>query len=140
MDKEAKNNLEEGFKKLFSSSIILKKQKYNKINKKKSIFLTLIKEYNEALEKSLNLSNQFKIDLYEYEEIYFNVIDKLMILLWGDEVYDIINYYLYDRVSLDGTSSSFYEKQQNGDELEITLKTPEDLYNYLIQRYPDFLN
>jgi hypothetical protein len=140
MDKEAKNNLEEGFKKLFSSSIILKKQKYNKVNKKKSIFLTLIKEYNEALEKSLNLSNQFKIDLYEYEEIYFNVIDKLMILLWGDEVYDIINYYLYDRVSLDGTSSSFYEKQQNGDELEITLKTPEDLYNYLIQRYPDFLN
>jgi len=140
MDKEAKNNLEEGFKKLFSSSIILKKQKYNKVNKKKSIFLTLIKEYSEALEKSLNLSNQFKIDLYEYEEIYFNVIDKLMILLWGDEVYDIINYYLYDRVSLDGTPSSFYEKQQNGDELEITLKTPEDLYNYLIQRYPDFLN
>jgi hypothetical protein len=139
MDKESKKNLEEGFKKLFNSSIILKKQRINRENKKKQLFVSLLKEYEEALKKSTDLSIQFKIDLYEYEDGYFNVIDKLMLLMWGDTVYDLISFYLYDRVSLDGTLNALFEIGEDGIEKEIFLKTPEDLYNYLIQAYPDFL-
>lgn len=139
MDKESKSNLEEGFKKLFNSSIILRKQKINKENKKKQLFLSLINEYENTLKKSLELSNQFKIDLYEYEESYFNIIDKLMLLLWGDEVYDLINFYLYDRVSLDGSINVLSKTKDDQLENEILLKTSEDLYNYLLQSYPDFL-
>jgi hypothetical protein len=92
-----------------------------------------------VLKKSFDLSNQFKIDLYEYEEDYFNVIDKLMLLMWGESAYDIINYYLYDRFSLDGSLNILYEEQEEGPDKEIFLKTSEDLYNYLIKIYPDFL-
>jgi hypothetical protein len=140
MDKELKNNLEEGFKKLLNSSISLKKHKINKQNKKKQLFISILNEYDLALKKSLNLSDQFKIDLYEYEENYFNVIDKLMMLMWGEAVYDLISYYLYDRVSLDGTPSPLYETQSDGSEMEIIFKTPEDLYNYLVKIDPNFLN
>jgi hypothetical protein len=139
MDKESKKNLEEGFQKLFNSSIILKKQRINKDNKRKQLFISLLNNYEEALKKSFDLSNQFKIDLYEYEEDYFNVIDKLMLLMWGESAYDIINYYLYDRFSLDGSLNILFEEQEEGPDKEIFLKTPEDLYNYLIKIYPDFL-
>jgi hypothetical protein len=139
MDKESKKNLEEGFKKLFNSSIILKKQRINKENKKKQLFISFLNEYEEILKKSFDLSNQFKIDLYEYEEGYFNSIDKLMLLMWGESAYDVISYYLYDRFSLDGSLNVLYEQQEEGPDKEIILKNPEDLYNYLIQIYPDFL-
>jgi hypothetical protein len=139
MDNDYKKNLEEGFNKLFNSSIILRKQKINKGNKKKQLFLSIIKEYEITLQKSLELSNQFKIDLYEYEEDYFNIIDKLMLLMWDESAYDVINYYLYDRFSLDGSLNTLYEEQEVGLDKEIFLKTPEDLYNYLIKIYPDFL-
>ena len=139
MDNDYKKNLEEGFNKLFNSSIILRKQKINKGNKKKQLFLSIIKEYEITLQKSLELSNQFKIDLYEYEEDYFNIIDKLMLLMWGESAYDVINYYLYDRFSLDGSLNILFEEQEGGPDKEIFLKTPEDLYNYLIKIYPDFL-
>jgi hypothetical protein len=139
MDRESKKNLEEGFQKLFNSSIILKKQKFNKENKKKQLFISLLSDYENTLKNSLELSNQFKIDLYEYEEGYFNVIDKLMLLMWGDSVYDLISFYLYDRISLDGDINVLYEIQENGPDREIILKNPEDLYNYLIKVYPDFL-
>ena len=140
MDKESKKNLEEGFGKLFNSSIIIKKQKVNKENKKKQLFILLLNEYEDVLKKSLELSNQFKIDLYEYEEGYFNVIDKLMLLMWGDNVYDLISFYLYDRISLDGSLNALLEIQEGNPDKEIILKNTEDLYNYLIQIYPDFLN
>jgi hypothetical protein len=139
MDNDYKKNLEEGFNKLFNSSIILRKQKINKGNKKKQLFLSIIKEYEIALQKSLELSNQFKIDLYEYEEDYFNIIDKLMLLMWGESAYNVINYYLYDRFSLDGSLNTLYEEKEVELDKEIFLKTPEDLYNYLIKIYPDFL-
>jgi hypothetical protein len=139
MDKESKKNLEEGFKKLFNSSIILKKQRINKENKKKQLFISFLNEYEETLKKSFDLSNQFKIDLYEYEEGYFSSIDKLMLLMWGESAYDVISYYLYDRFSLDGSLNVLYEQQEEGPDKEIILKNPEDLYNYLIQVYPDFL-
>lgn len=139
MDKESKKNLEEGFQKLFNSSIILKKQKINKEYKKKQLFISLLDEYEDTLKKSLELSNQFKIDLYEYEEGYFNIIDKLMLLMWGDNVYDLISFYLYDRMSLDGNINALFEIQEDGSDKEIILKNLEDLYNYLIQVYPDFL-
>jgi hypothetical protein len=139
MDNEYKKNLEEGFNKLFNSSIILRKQKINKENKKKQLFLSIIKEYETTLQKSLDLSNQFKIDLYEYEESYFNVIDKLMLLMWGENSYEIINYYLYERHSLDGKINEIIEIDELGNEKSIFLKKPEDLYNYLINIYPDFL-
>jgi hypothetical protein len=139
MDREPKKNLEEGFQRLFNSSIILKKQKFNKENKKKHLFISLLNDYENTLKNSLELSNQFKIDLYEYEEGYFNVIDKLMLLMWGDNVYDLISFYLYDRISLDGDINALYEIQENGPDKEIILKNPEDLYNYLLKVYPDFL-
>jgi hypothetical protein len=139
MDKESKKNLEEGFKKLFNSSIILKKQRINRENKKKQLFVSFLNEYEETLKKSFDLSNQFKIDLYEYEEGYFSSIDKLMLLMWGESAYDVISYYLYDRFSLDGSLNVLYEQQEEGPDKEIILKNPEDLYNYLIQVYPDFL-
>jgi hypothetical protein len=139
MDKESKKNLEEGFKKLFNSSIILKKQRINRENKKKQLFVSFLNEYEETLKKSFDLSNQFKIDLYEYEEGYFSSIDKLMLLMWGESAYDVISYYLYDRFSLDGSLNVLYEQQEEGPDKEIILKNPEDLYNYLIQIYPDFL-
>jgi hypothetical protein len=139
MDKESKKNLEEGFKKLFNSSIILKKQRINRENKKKQLFVSFLNEYEETLKKSFDLSNQFKIDLYEYEEGYFSSIDKLMLLMWGESAYDVISYYLYDRFSLDGSLNVLYEQQEEGPDKEIILKNPEDLYNHLIQIYPDFL-
>lgn len=139
MDSDYKKNLEEGFNKLFNSSIILRKQKINRENKKKQLFLSIIKEYESTLQKSLDLSNQFKIDLYEYEEGYFNIIDKLMLLMWGENSYEIINYYLYERYSLDGELNAIIEVDDEGNEKSILLKKPEDLYNYLIHIFPDFL-
>jgi hypothetical protein len=63
-----------------------------------------------------------------------------MLLMWGGDVYEIITYYLYERLNLDGSLNSIIETNEEGIEIEVFLKTPEELYNYLVQVNPNFLN
>jgi hypothetical protein len=140
MDEELKRSLEEGFLKLFNSPVIVKKQRRNKAFKKKALFISLITQYEAALNKSVALQSKFGIDLFEYEEPFYGVIDKLMLLMWGGSIYELITFYLYERLNLDGTINYLVETQDDGTEVEIFLKTPEDLYNYLMKINPDFIN
>lgn len=140
MDKNLQNNLEEGFGKLFNSSVIIKKQRRNKALKKKALFISLIDQYEKSISKSVKLQEEFAIDLFDYEEPFYNVIDKLMLLMWGANVYELVTFYLYERINLDGSLNYLIETDENGKETEIPLNTSEDLYNYLIQIDSNFLN
>lgn len=139
MDNEIKINLEKEFSKLFNSPVKLKVKKQSIELKKKNIFISLINTYEQALEKSDKLQSEFDIDLFNYEEPYFEVIDKLFLLVCGLDLYNIISYYFYERYDIEGNINPIIEISESGVETEIYLKTPEDLYNYLIQINPNFL-
>ena len=63
-----------------------------------------------------------------------------MLLMWGGDIYEIVTYYLYERLNLDGSLNSIIETNEEGVETEVFLKTAEELYNYLLKINPDFLN
>jgi hypothetical protein len=140
MDKELQNNLEEGFEKLFNTPVILKKQRQNKALKKKALFLSLIEQYETSIIKSARLQAEFGMDLFDYEESYYSIIDKLMLLMWGENGYDLIAFYLHERIALDGSVNCLFQMNEDGTESEVELNTPEDLYSYLVKINPNFLN
>jgi len=140
MDLNLQNSLHEAFEQLLNSPVLIKKQRRNKAFKKKILFISLIEQYEKALNKSARLQSEFGLDLFEYEEPFYGVIDKLMLLTWGTNVYELITFYLYERTNLDGTINYLIETKEDGTEVEVFLKTAEDLYNYLSQIIPDFLN
>ena len=140
MDPNLQNSLHEAFEQLLNSPVLIKKQRRNKAFKKKILFISLIEQYEKALNKSARLQSEFGLDLFEYEEPFYGVIDKLMLLTWGTNVYELITFYLYERANLDGTINYLIETKEDGTEVEVFLKTAEDLYNYLSQIIPDFLN
>jgi hypothetical protein len=140
MDDELKHNLEAGFNKLFNSPVIIRKKKRDQALKKKALFISLITQYEISLNKSVKLQEEYAIDLFDYEGAYYEIIDKLMLLMWGGDVYEIITYYLYERLNLDGSLNSIIETNEEGIETEVFLKTSEELYNYLIKINPNFLN
>ena len=106
MDDELKHNLEAGFNKLFNSPIIIRKKKRDQALKKKALFISLVTQYEISLNKSVKLQTEFAIDLFDYEGSYYEVIDKLMLLMWGGDIYEIVTYYLYERLNLDGSLNS----------------------------------
>jgi hypothetical protein len=138
MEKEVKNNLEEGFSKLFNTSVNIKRQRKDKELRKKTLFLSLIKQYEESISNSFKLFEGFGIDLKDYEDNYHQIIDKVILLSWGPDVYEVINYYLYDRFAMDGLPNCIIEEVE-GVEQEIFISNPEELYNYLVKINPNFL-
>ena len=140
MDPNLQNSLHEAFEQLLNSPVLIRKQRRNKAFKKKILFISLIEQYEKALNKSARLQSEFGLDLFDYEEPFYGVIDKLMLLTWGMNVYELVTFYLYERLNLDGTLNYLVETKEDGSEVEVFLKTPEDLYNYLSQIIPDFLN
>lgn len=140
MDSNLQHNLQEAFEKLLNSQVLIRQKKRNKEFKKKTLFISLIEQYENALNKSTRLQDEFGIDLFEYEEPFYGVIDKLMLLMWGSNVYEIITFYLYEKHNLDGTLNYLVETQEDGSEEEVFIKTPEELYNYLFKLFPDFLD
>jgi hypothetical protein len=140
MDPNLQNSLHEAFEQLLNSPVLIRKQRRNKAFKKKILFISLIEQYEKALNKSARLQSEFGLDLFDYEEPFYGVIDKLMLLTWGMNVYELVTFYLYERLNLDGTINYLVETKEDGTEVEVFLKTPEDLYNYLSQIIPDFLN
>lgn len=140
MDSNLQHNLQEAFEKLLNSPVLIRQKKRNKEFKKKTLFISLIEQYENALNKSTRLQDEFGIDLFEYEEPFYGVIDKLMLLMWGSNVYEIITFYLYEKHNLDGTLNYLVETQEDGSEEEVFIKTPEELYNYLFKIFPDFLD
>ena len=138
MEKEVKNNLEEGFSKLFNTSVNIKRQRKDKELRKKTLFISLIKQYEESISNSFKLFEGFGIDLKDYEDNYHQIIDKVILLSWGADVYEVINYYLYDRFAMDGLPNCIIE-QVEGVEQEIFISNPEELYNYLVNINPNFL-
>jgi hypothetical protein len=140
MDPNLQNSLQEAFEQLLNSPVLIRKQRRNKAFKKKILFISLIEQYEKALNKSARLQSEFGLDLFDYEEPFYGVIDKLMLLTWGMNVYELVTFYLYERANLDGTINYLVETKEDGTEVEVFLKTAEDLYNYLSQIIPDFLN
>ena len=63
-----------------------------------------------------------------------------MLLMWGESGYDLITFYLHERIALDGSVNCLFQMNEDGTESEVILNTPEDLYSYLVKINPNFLN
>lgn len=100
------------------------KTKYD-LDKKKfeNIILNL-----EQLETRTNiLINDFNLDLSKFENIYYEVINNLFSLLYPKEVIDIINFYLYGRMTTEGDIVVLKDTEGN----EILIENISQLYNVI---------
>jgi len=127
-----KQDIQYGFTSLLGGETIVRRQKRNAKNQKKIQFISIIKKYDAALLKSIMLQSQFNIDLSTYEDPFYSIIDEILILSYGENIYQLIAFYFYER--LDEAGNENYLTNEIGE--EIFIRTPEDLYNIIQKLYP----
>lgn len=127
-----KQDIQYGFSSLLGGETIVRRQKRNAKNQKKIQFISIIKKYDEALLKSIMLQSQFNIDLSSYEEPFYSIIDEILLLSYGPDIYQLIAFFFYER--LDESGNEQFLTNDNGD--EIYIRTPDDLYNVIQKLYP----
>ena len=113
------------------SSKLRRRTKKNE-DKQREYFLQIIRSLEIISTRSNLLYADYKLDLANYEEPFMEVIDLLLISKYGRNGYDLISFYLWERVNPDLTLNALI----GPDGAEIVLETPLDLWNLLIRISP----
>jgi len=128
-----KTPLKKALEDLLQANISLEQKSKSKSEEKKKLFLSFLNQIEGVLVKSHLLNEDFNIDMTKYEETFYQIVDSVILLAWGQEVYEIIYWYLYDRKTPDGEETYLID---NRTEEKIYIKNAEELYELLVTTNP----
>jgi hypothetical protein len=127
------NNLGKQFK--FSRRISVKP---TETLSEKEMFVDLVTRLDEAWDSSNKLFAKFKINLLEYEEGYFGIIEDLLLMKYGSWKAEIILWFVYGRMDENGEIHPL-SLNLEGNEEKVIIKTPTQLWD-LLNRIENYKN
>jgi hypothetical protein len=111
---------------------ITQRKDKDKILSEEEIFVDIISTLESCWDKSNKLYETFKIGILEYEEDYFQIIENLIQLKYGIWKTEIILWYVFGRIDLDGKMHSLLlHDEDTNEEVEIFIKNPSELWVFL---------
>ena len=108
----------------------LKINKRNKSNGKDTFIETVILLEHCWLRTNF-LHEEVKIDLWNYEENYYKIIENLIFMQYSEEVANLILWYVYDRFDADGKLLGLNITLPGKEPKLHMVKTPSDLWNLI---------
>jgi hypothetical protein len=124
---EEYNLIKKAIDDLLKVNTSFKRKKKNALEKQKELFYSVINGL-QALDVRSSLANaDLRIDMSSYDELFYQVVDSLLLLMFGKDGYELINFYLYEKINPDGSINTLIDDNEN----EVVLDTPEDLWNVL---------
>ena len=124
--------LKRAFDALLNTSTSLKRKKKNTADRKREMFLQIVTLCEAVITREVLLAADFKLQLDGYNEDFYQIIYSLLLLYLGKDGFELISFYLYDRINPDGTINYLLDENQN----EVKLETAEDLFNLLCKVNP----
>ena len=105
-----------------------KKKRPTVQSKKRQYICTILKNLQYVNHRAVGMKHDYKVDLLEYDDPFFNIIDSFLKLYFNQEQQNIINWWLYEKFLPTGDSLNLIDKKT---EDEIPTDTPEDIYEIL---------
>jgi len=128
--------LKRAFDALLNTSTSLKRKKKNTSDRKREMFLQIVTLCEAVITREVLLAADFKLHLDNYNEDFYQIIDSLLLLYLGKQGFELISFYLYDRINPDGTVNYLLDENQK----EVKLETAEDLFNLLCKVNPSLFD
>ena len=100
------------------------RRKKNVEDIKRELFVDIVTKLELAINRSSLGSVELGINLSEYDELFFQIIDNLIHLSFGTQAAELISVYCYDRPPIDGFITIEDEKGN-----EIKIDNVESLWN-----------
>jgi len=114
----------------FGKKLKLTKRSTEKVITEKEIFIETIDMFSEAWNRSNRVYDSYKVNLLEYEEPFYQIIENCLILKYEPWKVEVILWYVFAREDEDGNVlplQLFIE----GKEEEVFLTKPEELWEFL---------
>ena len=132
-----KNSLEllkQSLDQLLQAVTAVKRKKLNEFEQKRDLFINVINQFEAAITKSYLLEKDHKIDMSKYEEGFYQIIDSLILLAFGKDVYELLSFYFYERYNPDGSENGLII-EETGE--EVFVKDAMELWDLIIRVQPE---
>jgi hypothetical protein len=120
--------IKQSLENILNADFTVKRKKKTELDIERDLFFNIIMSLERLNARSNILASDLDIDLVKYDEVFYNAIDKLLLLKYGKEISEIIFFYVYDRIDPEGNIT--YLSDTAGK--PVILETIGDLW-YLIQ-------
>ena len=109
----------------------LKEKIPSKLSYRRELFCKMLNELQFVNARTLGLKHDYRINMLEYDDPFYNAIENLLKLNYSQEQQNLINWWLYDKFLPSGDILILTDKET---EEIIPSDTPEDIWE-LIQQY-----
>ena len=113
---------------------LIRRKKKTRETKKKELFVSIINSIEQIIVRQNLMYTDLQLDFANYDESFLDTIDALIILHFGKEGAELIGFYLWDRVSPDGTIEPLLDEYDK----PFYLETANDLWNTLLHMNPKY--
>jgi hypothetical protein len=108
-------------------NVQIKRKRKSDITIRKELFISIINNIEAAINRQELLFADFRLDWTTYNEVFFNIIDDLIFMEFGNDGLELIDFYLYGKENTDGSENQLVDKNYN----VIPLNSAEDLWNLI---------
>jgi hypothetical protein len=122
---EHTNGIKTSIENIIGSNTVLKRKRKTEEDINRELFEKIILTMEELQVRGNILHTDMNLDLYSYDEKFYEVIDRLFSLHFGREAAEVVFFYIYERMNADGTVNQLLDSQDN----PIPLDNPSDLWN-----------
>ena len=137
MKKDPLDSLKQSLDQLLQADTSIKRKNKKAFDQKKDLFINLVNQFEYAVSKSYLLEKDFAIDLSKYEENFYQVIDSLVLLSFGKEIYELLSFYFYERWNPDGTQNGIIIEETDE---EIMIENAEELWSIVVKIKPNIFD
>ncbi len=134
MSKDPLNSLKQSLDQLLQADTSIKRKNKKSFDNKRDLFINVINQFEHAITKSYLIEKDYKIDMSKYEENFYQIIDSLILLSFGKQVYELMSFYFYERFNPDGSENGLII-EETGE--EVFVKDPSELWELIIRVKPD---
>lgn len=108
-----------------------KRVKSSKVLTELDMFIDVVDRLEKCWDKSNKIYEIFKLNVLEYEEDYFQIIEDLLLMKYGAWKTEIILWYAFGRKDSDGNVFPLIMQPKGEEKKEVILNSPSELYSFL---------
>ena len=134
MSKDPLHSLKQSLDQLLQADTSIKRKNKKSYDQKRDLFINVINQFEAAITKSYLLEKDHKIDMSKYEKGFYQIIDSLILLAFGKDVYELLSFYFYERYNPDGSENGIII-EETGE--EVFIKDAMELWDLIIRVQPE---
>jgi hypothetical protein len=134
VEKNEQELIREAVSKMLNADTVIRRKTKSKAQKKRELFVKAIDSIEHVMKRSGEMFSTIGVDFSSYDEDFLSIIDMLLFMQFDQQCFELISWYLYERMGPDGEADSTL-LNENGE--EVSMKNAYDLYDVLLKVNPN---